>query len=93
MLYTLYETQRTLMEPFADLAQAAAKFYSNPLSPFSETQLAHRMSAGYELLFRLGKDYEKPQFGIRTVDVDGVSCAIHERVEIDKPFCEGHRPS
>lgn len=91
MLYTLYETQRTLMEPFADLAQAAAKFYSNPLSPFSETQLAHRMSAGYELLFRLGKDYEKPQFGIRTVDVDGVSCAIHERVEIDKPFCELRR--
>ncbi|MBS0390711.1 MAG: polyhydroxyalkanoate depolymerase [Comamonadaceae bacterium] len=91
MLYTLYETQRTLMEPFADLAQAAAKLYSNPLSPFSETPVAQRLSAGYELLFRLGKDYEKPEFGIRTVDVDGVSCAIHERVEIDKPFCELRR--
>ena len=68
MLYTLYETQRSLMEPFADLAQAAAKFYSNPLWPFSETQLAHRISAGYELLYRLGKDYEKPEFGISTVD-------------------------
>ena len=91
MLYTLYESQRSLMEPFADLAQAAAKFYSNPLLPFSETDLAHRMSAGYELMFRLGKDYEKPEFGIRTVDVDGVSCAIHERIEIDKPFCELRR--
>ena len=30
MLYTLYETQRSLMEPFADLAQATAKFYGNP---------------------------------------------------------------
>ena len=91
MLYTLYETHRSLMEPFADLAQAAAKFYSNPLSPFSETQLAHRISAAYELLYRLGKDYEKPEFGIRTVPVDGVEVAIHERVEIDKPFCELRR--
>ena len=42
------------------------------------------MSAGYDLLYRLGKDYEKPEFGIKTVDVDGVGVAIHERVEIDK---------
>ncbi len=91
MLYTLYETQRTLMEPFADLAHVASKCYSNPLWPFSETQLAHRMAAGYDLLHRLGKDYEKPEFGIRTVDVDGVGVAIHERVEIDRPFCELRR--
>lgn len=91
MLYTFYETQRTLMEPFADLAQVMSKCYSNPLWPFSETQFAHRMSAGYDLLHRLGKDYEKPEFGIRTVDVDGVVVAIHERVEIDKPFCELRR--
>ncbi len=91
MLYTLYETQRTLMEPFADLAQATAKFYSNPLNPISQTQLGHRTSAGYDLLYRLGKDYEKPEFGIRTVPVDGVEVAIHERVEIDLPFCELRR--
>jgi len=91
MLYTLYETQRSLMEPFADLAQATAKFYGNPLYPFSQTQAAQRLSAGYELLYRLSKDYEKPSFDIRTVDVDGVSVAIHERVEIDKPFCELRR--
>ncbi|AVO47973.1 polyhydroxyalkanoate depolymerase [Melaminivora suipulveris] len=91
MLYTFYETQRTLMEPFADLAQATAKFYGNPLNPISRTQLGHRVSAGYDLLYRLGKDYEKPEFGIRTVQVDGVEVAIHERVEMDKAFCELRR--
>ncbi len=91
MLYTFYETQRTLMEPFADLAQATAKFYSNPINPFSQTQVGQRVSAGYDLLYRLGKDYEKPEFGITTVPVDGVEVAIHERVEIDKPFCELRR--
>jgi poly(3-hydroxybutyrate) depolymerase len=39
----------------------------------------------------LGKDYEKPEFGLRTVAVDGVDVVIHERVEIDKPFCELRR--
>ncbi|WP_313076252.1 polyhydroxyalkanoate depolymerase [Melaminivora sp.] len=91
MLYTLYETQRSLMEPFAELAQATAKFFSNPGTPFGQTQLAHRVSAAYELMYRLGKDYEKPEFGIRTVPVDGVEVAIHERVELDKPFCELRR--
>ena len=91
MLYQLYESQRTLMEPFVDFAQAAAKLYSGSLSPIGKTPLAQRVSAGYSLMYRLGKDYEKPSFDIHTVDVDGIDLAIHERVEIDKPFCELRR--
>ena len=91
MLYQLYETQRSLMEPFADFAQAAAKLYSNPLSPFGQNQLSQRISASYDLLHRLGKDYEKPAFGISTVNVDGVDVAINERIEVNKPFCELRR--
>ncbi|MEO8021426.1 polyhydroxyalkanoate depolymerase [Polaromonas sp.] len=91
MLYQVYETQRSLMEPFVDFAQAAAKLYNNPLSPFSQNPLAQRAAAGYSLIYRLGKDYEKPAFGITRVDVDGTNIAIHERVELDKPFCELRR--
>ena len=91
MLYQIYETQRSIMEPFADLAQAAAKMYSNPLNPMGNSPLAQRVSASYELMHRLGKDYVKPEFGLRTVQVGKVDVAIHERVEIDKPFCELRR--
>lgn len=91
MLYQIYETQRSLMEPFADFAQAASKLYSNPLSPFGQHPFAQRVAASYDLLYRLGKDYEKPEFGIKTVDVDGTEIAIHERIEVDKPFCELRR--
>ena len=91
MLYQIYETQRSLMEPFADFAQAASKLYSNPLSPLGQSQISQRISATYDLIYRLGKDYEKPSFGIQSVPVDGVDVAIHERVEIDKPFCELRR--
>jgi poly(3-hydroxybutyrate) depolymerase len=91
MLYQIFETQRTLMEPFADFAQAASKLYNNPMSPLGQNAVAQRVSAGYDLLYRLGKDYEKPEFGIKSVEVDGVSVAIHERVEVNKPFCELRR--
>lgn len=91
MLYQIYETQRSMMEPFADLAEVAAKLYANPMSPLGHVPMAQRVSAAFDLFHRLGKDYEKPAFGIRTVDVDGVDVAIHERVEIDKPFCELRR--
>ena len=91
MLYQIYETQRSLMEPFAEFAQAASKLYSHSSSLLSQIPLAQRVSAGYDLLYRLGKGYEKPAFDIHTVDVDGVGVAIHERVELNKPFCELRR--
>ena len=91
MLYQIYETQRSFMEPFADFALAASKLYSNPSSPFKKAPLAQRISAGYDLIYRLGKDYEKPEFEIKTVAVNGVDVAIHERVEVNKPFCELRR--
>jgi poly(3-hydroxybutyrate) depolymerase len=91
MLYQIFETQRSLMEPFADFAQAASKLYAQPNSAIAQNPMAQRVSAGYDLLYRLGKDYEKPQFGIHTVEVEGNEIAIHERIEVDKPFCELRR--
>jgi poly(3-hydroxybutyrate) depolymerase len=91
MLYQLYEAQRSLMEPFTGLAEVAAKLYSNPSLPLSQFPLAQRVSAAYDLIHRLGKEYQKPEFGVRTVDVDGIDVAIHERIELDKPFCELRR--
>ncbi len=91
MLYQIYETQRALMEPFADLAEVAAKFYSNPNNPLAQLPITQRVSAAYDLMHRLGKDYEKPVFGLTKVEVDGTDVAIFEQVEIDKPFCELRR--
>ena len=91
MLYQLYETQRSLMEPLTDLAHSASKVYGNPLSLLGQSPFAQRMSAGYDLMHRLGKDYEKPEFGLRTVAVEGVEVAIHERIEVDKSFCQLRR--
>jgi poly(3-hydroxybutyrate) depolymerase len=87
MLYQLYETQRALMAPFSEFASATAKLYNHPLSPFSHAPMAQRVSAGFDLAHRLAKDYEKPEFGIRGVEVNGVEVAVQEQVPVTKPFC------
>jgi poly(3-hydroxybutyrate) depolymerase len=87
MLYQLYETQRALMAPFADFASATARLYSHPLSPFKLMPGSGRLSAGFDLIHRLGKDYEKPEFGIATVNTAGVDVAVQEQVALDLPFC------
>ena len=88
MLYQLYETQRTWMEPLTDMAAAASKLYGNPNSPAGRLPLAHRVSAGYSLLHRLGKDYGKPEFNLHKITIDGAEAVIDEQVEMDKPFCQ-----
>jgi poly(3-hydroxybutyrate) depolymerase len=90
MLYHLYETQRALMAPFSEFASASAKLYEHPLSPFAHMpmSMSQRMSAGFDLLHRLAKEYEKPPFGINSVKVGpGIEVAVQEQVPIRKPFC------
>ncbi len=87
MLYHLYESQRALMAPFSEFASASAKLYDHPLSPFAHTPMSQRISAGFDLLHRLAKEYEKPQFNITSARVDNeVDVAVQEQVALTKPF-------
>ena len=87
MLYQLYESQRALLSPFAEFASATSKLYNHPLSPFAHTPGAQRVSAGLDLMHRLSKEYEKPEFGINSVKVGGVDVAVQQQLAIEKPFC------
>lgn len=88
MLYQIYETNRAWISPFSEFASAASKLYSNPLSPLAQIPSAHRVSAGFDLIHRLTKEYEKPEFGINKVNVHGTDVVIQEQVVEDKPFCK-----
>jgi len=88
MLYQIYETNRAWISPFSEFASAASKLYSNPLSPMAQVPSAQRVSAGFDLVHRLTKEYEKPEFGINKVNVHGTEVVIQEQVVEDKPFCK-----
>ena len=87
MLYQLYETQRALLSPFSEFASATAKLYSHPLSPFTHAPGSDRLSAGFELMHRLTKEYEKPAFDINRLQVDGTEVVVQELVAEERPFC------
>lgn len=87
MLYQMYEFQRTMLNPLTAWAQATSKNFVNPLNPLSMVPGAQRYAAGYELLYRLGKEYEKPEFGIKSVLSNGHKVPIVEQTIIEKPFC------
>jgi len=88
MLYQLHEMQRSLMHPLMQWAEASSKLFTNPVSPLAHTPFAQRIAAGYELMYRLGKEYEKPEFDITQVEVAGKQVHILERVIESKPFCK-----
>jgi poly(3-hydroxybutyrate) depolymerase len=87
MIYQWYETHRALLSPFADLASASSRLYTHPLSPLSHAPMAHRVSAGLDLMHRLSKEYEKPEFNIVSVNIDGVDVAVQQQLILEKPFC------
>ncbi len=87
MLYQLHEFQRSMLHPLTAWAQATAKTFTNPLSPLSLVPGAPRLAAGYELLYRLGKEYEKPAFDIKSVRSNGREIPIVEQTIMEKPFC------
>jgi poly(3-hydroxybutyrate) depolymerase len=87
MLYQLYEFQRALLNPLTAWAQAASKSFANPASPLAYVPGASRYSAAYELLYRLGKDYERPEFNLHQIVKDGHNIPIVEQTIIEKPFC------
>ena len=87
MLYQLHELNRAFLNPMMQWAETSAKLFSDPVSPLAHTPFSQRIAAGYELLYRLSKEYEKPQFNIDAVPVDGKSVGIVEEVVEEKPFC------
>jgi poly(3-hydroxybutyrate) depolymerase len=87
MLYQLHEFNRAMLSPMVSWSEAAAHMFSAPDSWLSHIPGAHRVAANYELLYRLGKEYEKPEFGIKEVKVRGHDVPVLEQIAVNKPFC------
>jgi poly(3-hydroxybutyrate) depolymerase len=79
--------QRRFLNPLSVWAQATSELFSSPYSPLSYTPLSRRLSAGYDLLHRVGKHYEKPEFGLKSTHIGEADVPVVEEVQVEKPFC------
>ncbi|NGM87388.1 polyhydroxyalkanoate depolymerase [Parapusillimonas sp. SGNA-6] len=87
MLYDLHELQRSFLTPLAAFTDTGSQLFSHPYSPFAYTPVSRQIAAAYELVHRLGKDYEKPEWGLNTTQVDGKPVAVTQHTALSKPFC------
>ncbi len=87
MIYRLYELSRALAMPAESFAAAGAHLFSEPGSWFAALPGAPRVAAGYQLLYRLSKTYDKPAFGIEAVEAHGATVVVVEETVLSKPFC------
>jgi poly(3-hydroxybutyrate) depolymerase len=87
MLYQLYEMQRSWLNPLTAFAQTQAQWLNHPLNPMLNNPLMRRVAAGYELMYRLGKEYEKPAFGLDFTRTGKAEVGIAEVIAARKPFC------
>ena len=87
LLYQWHELWRAGLAPYTYFADAGAKMYSAADSWLTAVPGAQRTAAAFELMYRLGKDYEKPEFGIHQIEVEGLAIPVVERVALEKPFC------
>ncbi|TWI01035.1 poly(3-hydroxybutyrate) depolymerase [Luteimonas cucumeris] len=88
MLYQFHEMARAWMSPLVYWAEANARILTADSSPFAALPGASRLAANYELFYRIGKDYEKPEFGIHSIDIEGHKVPVVEIEALSKPFCK-----
>ncbi len=88
MLYNLHELQRAFLKPLTAFTDSGSCLFSHPYSPWAYTPVSRHLAAAYELAHRLGKEYEKPAWGLPHTEVDGEQVAIEETCVLEKPFCK-----
>jgi poly(3-hydroxybutyrate) depolymerase len=87
LLYQFHELWRAGVAPYTYWAEAGAKMFSAPGSWLAGLPEAPRIAAGYELAYRIGKDYEKPEFDLHAVEIDGQQYPVVEKEILRTPFC------
>lgn len=99
MLYDLHEFQRAFLNPLAAFTEHGSQLFSHPYSPLAYTPVSRQIAASYSLVHRLGKEYEKPAWGLHATEINDRNVAVQDHIVLRKPFCnlvhferDAHRP-
>ena len=85
--YQMYEMAHLALMPARIMSDATRLWFKNPLNPASYTPFGRNLAASAELFERMTRRYGKPVFGFADTTVDGRTCAVHEEVVWQHPFC------
>jgi poly(3-hydroxybutyrate) depolymerase len=86
MLYDAYEMQRSLLAGASTLANIGAGWMQSPANPFSYSSMGPIVSSALNVFAHASAPRGKPEFGLKSVTVDGRQAAVREEVVLRKPF-------
>jgi poly(3-hydroxybutyrate) depolymerase len=87
MLYDVYQAQKDIFGPVRLMAGSAHDWLRHPWLPIGEMPCMRSAAAAMELLSHAGMSHERPDFGIKSVTIDGREIAVGEEVVASDPFC------
>ena len=87
MIYALHELQHAATAPLRFWAETSQQLFTSPFSPLAYLPSSSRVAAGSELLARVARRYEKPEFGLDHTVIDGETVAVSEEIVAEKSFC------
>src|SRR5437762_14216408 len=87
MLYDAYQIHNDLLGPLRLMAEALRGFFDHPWPLVGNAPVMRRAAAAMELLSNAGMSHGRPDFGIRSVMVEGTEIPVTERVVCSTPFC------
>jgi poly(3-hydroxybutyrate) depolymerase len=88
MLYSLYEAGYYAAAPWRAAAILARDFWSSPLNPARETDMARRLYASADLFVNLTRRYGRPDWNIDSVKVGGQPVKVRQVEVWSSPWCK-----
>jgi poly(3-hydroxybutyrate) depolymerase len=85
--YILYEQSHAAVMPALAASTAMRLFLENPLNPLSLTLCSRTFAAACEIFQQGLRQYEKPEFNIKSTVIHGEPVPVRETIVWEKPFC------
>ncbi len=87
MLYELNAQYMKMINPWHHLAHCTRQIISSDLNPFADSTFYRSAAASLELFERLTTDYEEPEWGLHSTEINHKTVDIAQQVVYQKPFC------
>lgn len=88
MLYALYEAGYYASTPLRFGARLARDFWSSPLNPARDTDLARRIYANADVFANLTRRYGRPAWHIDSVEIEGHAVGVKPTVVWSSPWAK-----
>jgi poly(3-hydroxybutyrate) depolymerase len=87
MLYDTYQVHSDVLAPIRLTAEIFRGVLTQPWPLIENLPFVRSAAAAMELLSNAGMSHDRPDFGIRSITIDGEEIAVTEEVVASHPFC------